>query len=102
MPISGVQSGYQLIQQSSKMAEEAALEANQASEYEQERNDLSFNKVDLPKEESKEESSSSPPPPASHSDALMKLNQSSSYNRIGASVVERNNEVIGSLLDIHI
>ncbi|WP_394252293.1 hypothetical protein [Vibrio profundi] len=101
MPISGVQSGYQLIQQSSKMAEEAALEANQASEYEQERNDLSFNKVDLPKEESKDESSS-PPPPASHSDALMKLNQSSSYNRIGASVVERNNEVIGSLLDIHI
>ncbi|MBW3695692.1 hypothetical protein EK599_08290 [Vibrio sp. T187] len=101
MPISGVQSGYQLIQQSSKMAEEAALEANQAAQQEQERNDLSFNKIEPQKEEVKNEEKSSPPP-ASQTDALMKLNQSSSYNRIGASVVERNNEMIGSLLDIHI
>jgi hypothetical protein len=38
----------------------------------------------------------------SHTDALVKLTQSASYNRVGASVVERQNEAIGSLLDIHI
>ncbi|MGF1755369.1 hypothetical protein L4C33_17460 [Vibrio makurazakiensis] len=102
MPISGVQSGYQLIQQSSKMAEEAALEINQASQQEQESNDLSFNNAELPKNDTQSQEEKSEPPPASQSDALMKLTQSSSYNRIGASVIERNNEVIGSLLDIHI
>lgn len=99
MPISGVQSGYQLIQQSSKMAEEAALELNQAS---QQNNDLSFNNAELPQNDAQSKEEKSEPPPASQSDALMKLTQSSSYNRIGASVIERNNEVIGSLLDIHI
>ncbi|EKM28599.1 hypothetical protein VCHENC02_5519, partial [Vibrio harveyi] len=51
-------------------------------------NELEFNKAsDLP---------SNPIEP------LVNLTQASTYNRIGASVVDKNNEVIGSLLDIHV
>ncbi|MFA0567824.1 hypothetical protein L4C37_12805 [Vibrio kagoshimensis] len=106
MSISGIQSGYQMIQQSSQMAEEAAVEINQASQREAQlnnpqQNDLAFNQVEAPQPNQVTEAKPSEPIP-SHSDAMMKLTQSSNYNRIGASVVERNNEMIGSLLDIHI
>ena len=43
-----------------------------------------------------------PEPSSSSTDALIKLTQSASYNRVGASVIDRQNEAIGSLLDIHI
>ncbi|WP_394140641.1 hypothetical protein [Vibrio chagasii] len=113
MSISGIQSGYAIIQQSANMAEEAAIELNQASKHNQisehvpesdddviEGSDFSFNQVEP--EQSLSFKGKEPEPSSSSSDALVKLTQSASYNRVGASVVERQNEAIGSLLDIHI
>ena len=113
MSISGIQSGYAIIQQSANMAEEAAIELNQASKHNQvsehvpesdddviEDSDFSFNQVEPKQSLSFKEKE--PEPTASSSDTLVKLTQSANYNRVGASVVERQNEVIGSLLDIHI
>ena len=113
MSISGIQSGYAIIQQSANMAEEAAIELNQASKHNQvsehvpesdddviEDSDFSFNQVEP--EQSLSFKEKEPEPTASSSDALVKLTQSANYNRVGASVVGRQNEAIGSLLDIHI
>ena len=106
MSISGLHSGYAIMQQSANMVEEVAVEINQLAknepQLEQEmatKTDLSFNQ--LPTADPLQKEAMSEPMP-SHSDALVKLTQSASYNRVGASVVERQNEAIGSLLDIHI
>ncbi|MDD1823467.1 hypothetical protein LRP52_14820 [Photobacterium sp. ZSDE20] len=106
MSISGIQSGYAIIQQSNNMAEEAAIELNQASKHTPESDDafkgsdLSFNQVEP--EQSISFKDKDPEPVSSSADSLLKLTQSASYNRVGASVVDRQNEAIGSLLDIHI
>lgn len=112
MSISGIQSGYAIIQQSTNMAEEAALELNQASKHTQvakvtyqaddafEGSDFSFNQIEP--EQSLSLKDKEPEPATSSTDSLIKLTQSASYNRVGASVVDRQNEAIGSLLDIHI
>lgn len=122
MSISGIQSGYQMIQQSSVMAEDAARDINQinktSSHTEQDfqpkteispkqdlelqqdpiitqDDSLSFNKIEFMQE-------SEPSAPISYVDSTQQLTQAAGYNRIGANIVERNNEMIGSLLDIHI
>ncbi|MFS1467568.1 hypothetical protein BCU33_016035 [Vibrio lentus] len=106
MSISGIQSGYAIIQQSTNMAEEAAIELNQAAQHSPESNDfsqssdLSFNQIEP--EKSLALKDKEPEPVSSSTDSLIKLTQSASYNRVGASVVDRQNEAIGSLLDIHI
>ncbi|CAH7089688.1 conserved hypothetical protein [Vibrio chagasii] len=112
MSISGIQSGYAIIQQSANMAEEAAIELKQASErppvskdtFESDDvfkgSDFSFNQVEPEQSLSFKDKESEPS--SSSNDALIKLTQSASYNRVGASVVDRQNEAIGSLLDIHI
>ncbi|WP_299694119.1 hypothetical protein [uncultured Vibrio sp.] len=106
MSISGIQSGYAIIQQSTNMAEEAATELNQASppplksDDALQASDLSFNQV--APDQSIPFKDKQPDPVSSSSDALLKLTQSASYNRVGASVIERQNQAIGSLLDIHI
>ncbi|MFA0161353.1 hypothetical protein AB4457_08435 [Vibrio splendidus] len=120
MSISGIQSGYAIIQQSTNMAEEAAIELNQASKHPLESDDafqtsdFSFNQIEPeqsisfkekepePSSSSSSSPSSSPSSSSSSTDALIKLTQSASYNRVGASVIDRQNEAIGSLLDIHI
>ncbi|OEE80120.1 hypothetical protein [Vibrio genomosp. F6] len=122
MSISGIQSGYQMIQQSSAMAEDAARDINQInktpshveSEFQPKTetppkqdlelqqdpiitqdDSLSFNKIEFMKEPE-------PSVPISYVDSTQQLTQAAGYNRIGANIVERNNEMIGSLLDIHI
>ncbi|MCC4788079.1 hypothetical protein AB6E39_08255 [Vibrio splendidus] len=106
MSISGIQSGYAIIQQSTNMAEEAAIELNQASKHSLESDDafqtsdFSFNQIEP--EQSISFKEKEPEPSSSSTDALIKLTQSASYNRVGASVIARQNEAIGSLLDIHI
>ncbi|MCW8334870.1 hypothetical protein [Vibrio paucivorans] len=95
MPVSGVQSGYQVIEQSNKMAEEAALEiAQQQSIAPVELHDksLEFNKID---------DDSPPPLPSSH-EPLIKLGNAQHYNRIGTNMLQREQDMIGSLLDIHV
>ncbi|MEZ8169272.1 hypothetical protein A152_0019545 [Vibrio tasmaniensis 1F-187] len=106
MSISGIQSGYAIIQQSTNMAEEAAIELNQNSKHSPKTNDtfqtsdLSFNQIEP--EQSISFKEKEPEPASSSTEALLKLTQSANYNRVGASVVDRQNEAIGSLLDIHI
>ena len=104
MSISGIQSGYAIIQQSTNMAEEAAIELSQASKHTLESGDVfqtsdfSFNQIEPEQSISFKEKEPEP----SSTEALIKLTQSASYNRVGASVIDRQNEAIGSLLDIHI
>lgn len=98
MPVSGIQSGYNMIQLSHKMAEGAAHEIQQDFIKD---NDLAFNKVDLVKGNELEFNKASDLP-SNPIEPLVNLTQASTYNRIGASVVDKNNEVIGSLLDIHV
>ncbi|EHA1124877.1 hypothetical protein FG475_07005 [Vibrio navarrensis] len=104
MAISGIHSGYQMIQQSNRMAGDAAVDLNKnslPSSASSSSDPLAFNRVDAeskPAEGKIDKANFS----ADHTDALMKLNQAARYNRIGATVIERNNDVIGSLLDIQV
>ncbi|MGF1746734.1 hypothetical protein [Vibrio minamisatsumaniensis] len=106
MSISGIQPGYAIIQQSANMAEEAAIELNQASQHSLESDDtfqasdLSFNQI--APEKSLSSKDKQPELIPSSSEALLKLTQSANYNRIGASVVDRQNDAIDRILDIHI
>ncbi|WP_159652764.1 hypothetical protein [Vibrio atypicus] len=95
MSVSAVQSGYQVIEQSSKMAEEAALEISQASSLPPVEKDktLEFNKVEFKAPEL---------PEPSHIESLTKLNQSSQYSKVGTNMLQRDQDMIGTLLDIHI
>jgi hypothetical protein len=97
VPVSGISAGNQLVQLSQKMAEQAVHEIQQFETSPEET--LSFNKVEPLNTLS---DTTLPPPSSDPTDPSVSLTQASTYNRIGASVVERNNEVIGSLLDIHI
>lgn len=109
MSVSVSESGYQIVNQSSKMAEEAAREINNkslppkhTSSSEENDKSLEFNKVDLDKtkvekaERSREELS------PSHTDSLIKLNQATRYHQIGTNVLQRDQDMIGTLLDIHV
>lgn len=90
MSISAVSSGYPIIQQSSKMADEAALDIQQAQSANPSARD--FNRM--------EDKRKIPTPDTHH--ALIKLNQAQQYNRVGANVIQREQDRIGSLLDVHI
>jgi hypothetical protein len=97
MSISGIQAGHQILQSSQKIVSEAAHDLQQAIPKVDEA--LDFNKVDLVK------AGVEYAPLVVGSEAIVPviaLTQAAGYNRIGASVVEKNNEVIGSLLDIHV
>lgn len=97
MSVSAVSSGYPIIQQSSKMAGEAAHEIQQAqihSSRVQQDPALQLNALD-----------NKPTPPSKKPDAvngLINLNQAQQYNRVGASVIQREQEMIGSLLDVRV
>lgn len=93
MSISGVHSGYQLINQSNKMAEDAARELNMEkdiSPVDKADKALAFNKVEFDKVVAKPE----------EIDSLLKLNQATQYNRIGTNIIQRDQDMLGSILDI--
>jgi hypothetical protein len=93
MSVSSIQSGYQIVDMSSKMAEEAALEIrdlNTTAKINTKEQGLEFNKIEFP---TLSESEIEP---------LTKLTQASQYNRIGTNVMQRDQDMIGSLLDIHV
>lgn len=99
MSISGIQSGYQLIQLSQQMADDAAHDIQHGAVK---KSGLEFNNIELSKDSPPSHSISSPNGPSSSAEQRVSLTQSAAYNRIGASVVEKSNEMIGSLLDIHV
>lgn len=92
MPVSSVQSGYQIIDMSSKMAEDAALEIQHNQQLQSMAKDDSyeFNKVELKA------------PPPSDFEPLAKLSSAEQYSRVGTNVLQRDQEMIGTLLDIHV
>ncbi|KJY83939.1 hypothetical protein TW81_06320 [Vibrio galatheae] len=93
MAVSSVQSGYQIIDMSSKMAEEAAheIQRNQQLQAMPKDNTYDFNQVEF---------KASPTP--SDIDSLTKLTSAEQYSKIGTNVIQRDQEMIGSLLDIHV
>uniref|UniRef100_UPI004047CB78 hypothetical protein n=1 Tax=Vibrio anguillarum TaxID=55601 RepID=UPI004047CB78 len=97
MSISGVHSGYQLINQSNKMAEDAAHELNMEkdiSPVDKADKALAFNKVEFDKVVAKAEEK------PEEIDSLLKLNQATQYNRIGTNIIQRDQDMLGSILDI--
>ncbi len=96
MPVSSVQSGYPIIQQSRKMADEAAVDIGESTFRSNELSQsgaLEFNDVENTKIKRLDENNAS---------ALIKLNQATQYNRVGTSVMQREQDMIGSLLDLHV
>ncbi|WP_375749752.1 hypothetical protein [Vibrio sp. HN007] len=106
MSVSSVQSGYALINQSQNLAKEAANEIAQKNS----REDLEFNKLERPSDIEKEQEveqkeairEEEKKKAASYEESLVKLNQAQTYNQAGVNVVQRSNEVIGTLLDTHV
>ncbi|WP_428775267.1 hypothetical protein [Vibrio sp.] len=106
MTIDSVSSRYPIIDQSFRMAEEAALELNLAQRQQEARHhqelierdnatSMDFNKIDFhPK--------SSDLPAETDLSASVKLTQANQYGRVGTNMLQRDQEMIGSLLDIHI
>jgi len=93
MPVSSVQSGYQIIDMSSKMAEDAAHEIQRSQQLQSmpKDNTYDFNQVEF-----------KVTPPPSNIDSLTKLSSAEQYSKIGTNVIQRDQEMIGTLLDIHV
>ncbi|MGJ7095970.1 hypothetical protein [Vibrio hannami] len=103
MPVSSVQSGYSLIQQSQNLTKEAANEIAQQNS----REDLEFNKLEQPSDVEKEREletskENEKKKNVSYEESMVKLNQAKTYNQAGVNVVQRSNEMIGTLLDTHV
>ncbi|MFW7523504.1 hypothetical protein ACODM8_05090 [Vibrio ostreicida] len=106
MSVSSVQSGYQVIEQSTRLAEDAAREINQLEDREpvqespaptqeniapiQKDDTYEFNKVEFKE------------PDSSLVEPLVKLTQAEQYSRVGTNMLQRDQEMIGTLLDVHV
>lgn len=96
MPVSAVSNGSSMVMHSSKMMEDAAREIQQAS---------------LPVESTigkPIDPTLQPAPPApkkqyaNHIDALNSLNQASHYSRIGTNLIQRDQDMLGTMLDVRV
>lgn len=104
MSISGIGSnGYGIIQRSQQMADNAAQDIQQAQVRDQRQDPMEFNKVDL-SEQGKNQAMRTmrEEPTPSQTDALIDLNQAQHYNRAGVSVVQKEREMLGSMLDLRV
>ncbi len=93
MSVSSINSGYQLIQRSQALSDEAASEIADSKKL----NDLEFNKIDNKQMDVFKEKAS-----PSTEDSLVKLQQAKTYNQAGASLIQRSNDIIGTILDTHV
>ncbi|EKF9385306.1 hypothetical protein NTH48_000501 [Vibrio cholerae] len=96
MSVSAVSNGSSMVMHSSKMMEDAAREIQQAS---------------LPVESTVGKPidptlQPAPPTPkkqyANHIDALNSLNQASHYSRIGTNLIQRDQDMLGTMLDVRV
>ncbi|EGR0317082.1 hypothetical protein FDM49_07295 [Vibrio cholerae] len=96
MSVSAVSNGSSMVMHSSKMMEDAAREIQQAS---------------LPVESTVGkpiDPTMQPAPPApkkqyaNHIDALNSLNQASHYSRIGTNLIQRDQDMLGTMLDVRV
>jgi hypothetical protein len=106
-------SGSQMINQSNRMVESAARDINDNIQQEKSADSASFNPSQTVNPSQPTGSSQSVNPIqkqeairsqsiSSDIDPLIKLQEASQYSRIGASVVQREQDTVGSLLDIHV
>ncbi|EOW9420559.1 hypothetical protein ACOCGP_001717 [Vibrio cholerae] len=96
MSVSAVSNGSSMVMHSSKMMEDAAREIQQAS--------LSVEStVGKPIDPTLQPA---PPAPkkqyANHIDALNSLNQASHYSRIGTNLIQRDQDMLGTMLDVRV
>ncbi|HDZ9459164.1 TPA: hypothetical protein RU014_002203 [Vibrio cholerae] len=96
MSVSAVSNGSSMVMHSSKMMEDAAREIQQVS---------------LPVESTigkPIDPTLQPAPPApkkqyaNHIDALNSLNQASHYSRIGTNLIQRDQDMLGTMLDVRV
>ncbi|MEB5553278.1 globin family protein [Vibrio cholerae] len=96
MSVSAVSNGSSMVMHSSKMMEDAARELQQTS---------------LPVESTVGkpiDPTLQPAPPApkkqyaNHIDALNSLNQASHYSRIGTNLIQRDQDMLGTMLDVRV
>ncbi|EOX1290441.1 hypothetical protein ACPDLL_000996 [Vibrio cholerae] len=96
MSVSAVSNGSSMVMHSSKMMEDAAREIQQAS---------------LPVESTVGkpiDPTLQPAPPApkkqhaNHIDALNSLDQASHYSRIGTNLIQRDQDMLGTMLDVRV
>ncbi|EGQ7643036.1 hypothetical protein V9N58_003168 [Vibrio cholerae] len=96
MSVSAVSNGSSMVMHSSKMMEDAAREIQQAS---------------LPVESTVGkpiDPTLQPAPPApkkqysNHIDSLNSLNQASHYSRIGTNLIQRDQDMLGTMLDVRV
>ncbi|MCA2017526.1 hypothetical protein LDJ79_15480 [Vibrio tritonius] len=105
MSVSSVGSGnngYAILQQSKKMADEAAQELQQTQALEQKDQSLRFNRVDSAQQDAVEKAHAHHTTHPDQVDSLIKLNQAQQYNRAGVTVVQKERDMLGSLLDLRV
>lgn len=109
MSISALQSGYQMIDHATQMTNEASRDLNRAAhhrsdEMQQEPRAVDPSLAAAPQQNTilQQKETADKDPDQTQVDALMKLNQATQYNRAGANVIQREQDMIGSLLDIQV
>jgi hypothetical protein len=111
MAINSIQSGYNLINQSSQMAKKAAddINAKTSDTTQTDYNSQSSlsgtasnptNTTDANSAEKQKTVEQSQKSSADNIDPLVKLNQAVQYNNVGTNIVQKNQELIGSMLDV--
>lgn len=101
MAIDSIQSGYNLINQSSQMATKVADDINSIQKQEtntrSDQKESYLNPVEQQKTlESNQKTSSD------YLEPLIQLNQAVQYSKVGTNIVQKNQEMIGSLLDVRV
>ncbi|ASA57430.1 hypothetical protein [Vibrio gazogenes] len=109
MSISALQSGYQMIDHATQMTNEASRDLNRAARHRSDEQMQQEPRAVDPSLATPQQNTTRPPketadkdPDQTQVDALMKLNQATQYNRVGANVIQREQDMIGSLLDIQV
>ncbi|MDF4535078.1 hypothetical protein P3491_37755 [Vibrio parahaemolyticus] len=96
MSVSAVSNGSSMVMHSSKMMEDAAREIQQARLPVQSTVGKPIDPTLQP----------APPAPkkqyANHIDALNSLNQASHYSRIGTNLIQREQDMLGTMLDVRV
>ncbi|WP_217565076.1 hypothetical protein [Vibrio cholerae] len=96
MSVSAVSNGSSMVMHSSKMMEDAAREIQQASLPVE-------STVGKPIDPTLQPAPSAPKKQhANHIDALNSLNQASHYSRIGTNLIQRDQDMLGTMLDVRV
>lgn len=98
MSISSINSGYQIMQSAQSMSNEAASNINEAAVKQNQKVTLS----DLPAKDTVQKNTNLKDAEFKSPDqtkALTQLNQAETYGKVGANVIQRSNDMVGTLLD---